>query len=254
MYGNDNADTLAGIGRDLWQVPAITRIGHHTRKTATMIVQKMIIQIYMQRQDHRDEIDKEKVAPYAAVDRMDAPPEADPSITETLLENMDADLWQRLLDRYGSHLLEPIQGPVWTFKLGPIPPHPIVRPKWKSFDPAWLLPLHWYWSQISFPGPPQAMALLTKHQPVTEGVSWMELAFDCELATHTQFLHHPRSGKKVSGTTSGRDRARYFASATRQLFKMCGGPPLGEERPRGSLCALGCAIPGTCSLSLRISL
>ena len=70
------------------------------------------------------------------------------------------------------------------------------------------------------------MALLSRHQSVTEGVSWMELAFDCELATHTQFLHHPRSGKKVTGTTSGRDRARYFASATRQLFKMCGGPRL----------------------------
>ena len=68
--------------------------------------------------------------------------------------------------------------------------------------------------------------MLTKHQHIPQGVSWMELAFDCELATHTQFLHHARSGKKTSGPTSGRDRARYFAHAKRQLFKMCGGPRL----------------------------
>ena len=38
LHGNDNADTLAGVGRDLWQVPLITRVGHLTRRTASMIV------------------------------------------------------------------------------------------------------------------------------------------------------------------------------------------------------------------------
>ena len=76
-------------------------------------------------------------------------------MAETKLENMEEDLWQRLIERYGTHLLDPIPEPCWTFQLGPIPPQPIVRPKWKSFDPAWLLPLHWYWSNLLFPGSPR---------------------------------------------------------------------------------------------------
>ena len=191
-----------------------------------MIVQKMIIQIFMQRQDHREEIDKEALAPHACEDTLELPSSSAPAVVETKLENMDGYLWQRLLERFGTRLLDPIPGPCWTFQLGPIPPQPIVRPKWKAFDPAWLLPLHWYWSQLPFPGPPKDMELMTKRQHIPEGISWMELVFDCELATHTQFLHHARSKKKETGPTSGRDRARYFAAATRQLFKMCGGPRL----------------------------
>ena len=186
-YGNDHADTLAGIGRDLRQVSAVTRLGHLTRKTATMIVQKMIVQIFMERQDHRDEMDKERLAPLICDVSPTAPPEDATLFKEGRLEDMEDGLWQNLISRYGMHLLAPIEGPLWSFQLGPIPPRTVVRIKWKSFDPSWLLPLHWYWSQLRFPGLPKAMALLGNDKRTSDGISWMELVIDCEMATPLNF-------------------------------------------------------------------
>ena len=111
---------------------------------------------------------------------------------------------------------------------------------WKSYDPAWAIPLHRYWQHIGFPGNNATMTYRASRRDTTVGITWIELVMDFEMATQVHFLHHSRSATKhpPGAVTNLRDRARYFCCATRQLFRICGGPKLPVVKS-GALHAFG---------------
>ena len=85
------------------------------------------------------------------------------------------------------------------------------------YPPAWLTPMHWYWSQLAFTAEPESAYN-------NRGITWIELVIDFELATHT-FIQRQRSDKD-SSPDSVRTRAQNFNSASRHLLAMAGNPKL----------------------------
>ena len=82
------------------------------------------------------------------------------------------------------------------------------------------------------------MAYNSVSREVTGGITWIELVMDCELATRVKFVHHSKRKKLPGNPTSLRERANFFCCATRQLFRICGGPRLPKGKA-GSLHAFG---------------
>ena len=152
--------------------------------------------------------------------------EADFEITNGSIENISPDLWDSLSRRYGSYSYAKPAGPWWKFAISPIPKHSIVRPAWKCHDPKWLIPLHWYWSRLTLAGTAATFAHLPNGTIVFIGTSWIEFVTDFEMATRVIFAHHGTTTKKIiAGTAASvRERAAYFAVASRAVLKLCVDP------------------------------
>ncbi len=112
-------------------------------------------------------------------------------------------------------------GPWLQFVLAAIPKHSIVRPVLKCQNPKWLIPLHWYWTKLALAGSAADLAAVPAGSVVTSGVSWIELVLDFEMSTRVLMTHHDPSKASKRDATSVKERARYFAGASRLLFKLC---------------------------------
>ena len=146
----DHEDKWPEGGRQVTQTTLLSRTA---RKLVTMVVQRLIIDMFGGRQTYREKLEEDIAVRVPIPLHIPDPThenasfqEADLETTNGPIENISPDLWDSLSRRYGSYSYAKPAGPWWKFVISPIPKHSIVRPAWKCHDPKWLIPLHWYWS------------------------------------------------------------------------------------------------------------